>query len=157
SLKGYTKEGAKAAKASVIHFIPPSRAASEWLASFYHRVPLLMPQLTEVGIGYDTDKKNWVALIDCISGMKFRPTTRTVVYFPEDKQTDVPVRFQSELPSPLPAGHSGAAGYPITVTFTTQQKVTKVEFSVRDGAGKDVPVYLSTPEKPASSWTQWNT
>ncbi|MCS6849990.1 MAG: CAP domain-containing protein [Gemmataceae bacterium] len=156
SLPGHTPEGAKAAKAAVIHYRPPQEAVVDWLATFYHRIPLLQPTLTEVGIGWAKEGDDWVVLIDCISGSR-GPRTRDVVFYPDDQQTVVPRRFGMEIPSPLPAGHRGPAGFPITVFFAAGQSVKAVTFSLHDEHDQPIPVYLSTPEAPASSWVQWNT
>jgi hypothetical protein len=153
-LKEYSEAGAKAAKASVIHYVPPSRAIHDWLGSFYHRVPLLQPELTEVGVGFHRDGNDWASCIDCITGSN-GPNHHPVVYYPADGQTAVPREFGGEIPNPLPAGHRGPAGFPITITFTQSQNIRMVEFKLRDGT-QDVPVYLSTPEKPATSFEQWN-
>lgn len=155
-LKEYSEAGAKAAKASVIHFVPPSAAIHGWLASFYHRVPLLQPGLTEVGVGFHNEGTDWACCIDCITGTKNGQNNQPVVYYPADGQIDVPLEFGGEIPDPLPAGHKGPAGFPLTITFTQQQNIRMVEFKLRDSQQADVPVYLSTPEKPATSWEQWN-
>jgi hypothetical protein len=156
SLKGATKEGARAAKASVVHFGKPAQAAADWMASFYHRVPLLLPTLREVGIGYDGDDKVAVSLVDCISGNSGK-RTKDIVYYPEDGQTDVPRTMGREMPSPLPRGHRGPAGFPITASFFADQKVKKVEIALTGPDDKPVAAYVSTPDEPASDWLQWNT
>jgi hypothetical protein len=154
-LKGYSEAGAKAGKAAVISYVPPSQAVDLWLASLYHRIPLLDPSLEEVGIGYAGGKGAWASAIDCRSGISPR-RTRDVVFYPEDGQREVLRYFGREIPSPLPAGHSGAAGFPITVYFAAGQQVRKVSATLTGAGGQRVAVYLSTPEAPASSWTQWN-
>jgi hypothetical protein len=156
NLKGYTPEGAKAAKASVIHYQPPSQAIEGWMSSFYHRIPLLLPTLREVGIGYHQEGRDTVSLVDCIAGNAGQPT-KEIVFYPEDGQKDLPLAFGGEIPNPLPAGHKGPAGFPITVSFMAGQKVKEVAVAVTDEKGAAVPVHVSTPEAPASSWTQWNT
>jgi hypothetical protein len=162
ALKGASKEGAAAGKAAVIHFVKPSQAVSGWLATFYHRIPLLQPALEEVGIGSASDKRETVCLVDCIRGVSYKDTTdkkkaRPVVYFPEDGQTDVPIAMGPEIPSPLPKDHKGKAGFPITVYFATRQDVKKVAVLVTGSDDMAVPAYVSSPEFPATTFTQWNT
>jgi hypothetical protein len=155
-LKEYSEEGAKSAKLAVIHSLPPSIATREWLASFYHRVPLLDPSLKEIGIGYAQQNGEWACAVDCLTGA-YGKRPKDVVYFPEDGQANVPLKFGIELPSALPADHKGDAGFPITIQFAHGQKVTKVEFKLTGPKDASVPVYLSTPEAPATSFTQRNT
>ncbi len=160
-LKGALKEGTAAGKAAVIHFVKPSQAVSGWLATFYHRVPLLQPALQEVGIGYASDKTGTVCLVDCIRGVSSKETTdkkktKPVVYFPEDGQTDVPTAMGPEIPSPLPNDHKGKAGFPITVYFAARQDVKKVKVLLTQLDDVPVPVYVSAPESPATTFTQWN-
>ena len=58
-LPGYTEKGYKAGMASVIASSGgylqggwPSGAVNVWMATFYHRVPILNPHLKKIGIGY---------------------------------------------------------------------------------------------------------
>lgn len=155
-LKEYSEEGAKSAKVSVIHSMPMSVACEEWLASFYHRVPLFHPSLKEIGAGYFQQAGEWACAIDCLSGADGK-SPKEMVFYPEDQQGNVPLNFGLELPSPLPAGHKGDAGYPITVSFYQGQKVTNVTLKLTGAKDADVPVYLSTPEAPATSFPQKNT
>ncbi len=156
SLKEYSVEGARAGKASVIHFVPPSRAIADWMGGFYHRVPLLQPGLKEIGIGYYNSGADWACAIMC-SAAEGEKTARDVVFYPDDQQKNVPLSLGLEIPSPLPAGHSGTAGFPVTVTFAARQKVKDVTMTLTDAAGTAVPAYVSTPEAPATNWPQWNT
>ena len=57
-------------------------------------------------------------------------------------------------------------GYPITLTFFDRQKVMEVVATLHEGPppktkkdkwGAEVACFVSTPEKPATTWTQWNT
>jgi hypothetical protein len=116
---------------------------------------LLGPTLKEVGIGY-YQSGEWACAIDCLSGTTNK-AGKDIVFFPEDKQENVPLLFGFEMPSPIPSGHKGDAGFPITITFAQRQKVAKVEVKVSGPNEADVPVYVSTPESPATSFTQHNT
>lgn len=154
-LPGYSPEGEKAAKASVIHYEPLSQGTGHWLASFYHRVPLIQPALQEIGIGYYRQGSEWICLVDCLSGPKAK-ITKDIVFYPEDGQANVPINFGIEIPNPLPAEHKGPAGFPITILFAAGQKVSDVEIKLTGPKDSVVAGYLSTPEKPASSFPQSN-
>lgn len=158
-LPGYTKEGAVAASRSVISFSSkPSEAINSWMSELYHRIPLLQPNLKEIGIGTYGENGYNVSLIDCIGGASGANSV-PVVFFPGADQANVPLRLGNEIPDPVPHtdGNIGPYGYPITVYFCNYQKVTNVTFELRNDAKKVVPCYVSTPEKPATSFTQWNT
>lgn len=155
-LKEYSEEGAKSAPVAVIHSMPPSIGAREWLASLYHRVPLLDPALVEVGVGYAQQNGDWACVVDCLNGT-FGKKSKDVVFYPDDGQTNVELKFGNEVPLPLAAEHKGDAGFPITIQFTRGQKVSNVEMKLTGAKDAEVPIYLSTPEKPATAFPQQNT
>jgi len=155
-LKEYSEEGARAAKNSVVHYVPPSRAITDWLATFYHRIPLLQPNLKEVGIGYFQQGKDLACGIDCITGVSGE-NTKDIVYYPNDGQENVPLVFGPEIPSPIPAKHKGPAAFPITVYFASGQKIKAVEVKILGPKEANLPCFVSTPELPATSFPQWNT
>jgi uncharacterized protein YkwD len=167
-LAGYTPGGAVSAMRSVImQSMGFSRtlwqvdAVDGWIATLYHRLPLLHPDLERVGLGYATsgDGRYRVAVLDARSGLPRRWSLReggfrTVIY-PADQQKDVPCMFSfgaPESPNPLPNnGDSRSAGYPITVEFIGARSINAVEASLTTADGNDCPVWLSTPKRPANS------
>jgi hypothetical protein len=155
-LPGYSVEGEKAAKSSDIHFVDPVKAVDGWMASLFHRVPILHPHLKTVGIGAEKGGQwGWVTLLDVMSG-RVAGRTAGPVAWPVDKQTDVPLAFGGEIPNPIPEDKDGKAGYPITVTFVNSEPVKEATATLK--AGKDaVEVWLSSPEKPADPRYQANT
>lgn len=157
SLKGYSADGEEAAKSSVIHFVKPTQAVEGWMSTFYHRLPLLQPNLKEVGIGYYTEKDYTVAVVDCISGVDLdKPPMKDVVFYPEDGQKDVTLEFYPEIPDPFPTKHKGKAGCAVTVMFAAEQKVKDANMTLTDAKGKPIESYVTTPEAPATKYPQWN-
>jgi len=154
SLKGYSKEGEIAGQSSVIHYVKPTEAIGGWLQTFYHRIPLLQPNLKEIGIAFYEKDGYVVSLIDCISGAHGE-NTKDVVYYPSDNQNNVPVSMGNEIPNPM--GADGSSGFPITIYFTQEQEVTNVRITLMDKNNKVVFCSVSTPERPATYFTQWNT
>ncbi len=152
-LKGYTQSGEKAGKASVIHFVEPSKAVTGWEATFYHRVPLLQPKLKKIGIAYYEEDSHVVSLIDCTSKVEGR-SRREVVFFPADGQSGVPVKMGREIPHPM--GAQGDYGFPLTIYFCERQSISEVEVELLLG-GEAIDCSVSTPRKPATTFTQWNT
>jgi uncharacterized protein YkwD len=71
-LPGATPEGARAAKESVIAVVLDPRTCVEgWMATLYHRIPILAPNLERVGFGHArmSDRK-WACVLDTGNGRK---------------------------------------------------------------------------------------
>lgn len=135
----------------------PLAAIDGWMASLFHRVPILDPSLKQVGLGYAKGGKwGWVCLLDVISGRGGGGKTRGPVLYPVAKQADVPLRFGGEIPNPIPDDGDKQAGYPITVTFGDGVRVKDVVATLKEG-NRPIEVWLSTPEKPADARYQRNT
>jgi hypothetical protein len=147
---GYTKEGARAAGVSVIAYVSnPVRAVDEWMASFYHRLPLLREGLTSIGFGMAGS----IAVLDCNTGWN-QPEIMPIAY-PGANQTNVPLRFVPENPNPVP-GEPERAGYPITLQFRPYgQKMAEVRATL-SANGRAIPFHISYPQKPASYFDQQN-
>jgi Cysteine-rich secretory protein family len=149
-LPGYTDEGAKAAKSAVISATSePVRSLDQCMSTLFHRIPLIDPRLTKIGVGYAPGGKSGGFIVlhtpQTLPGKFTKP-----VLYPAEKQTDVPLGFTKENPSPIPADKIEGAGYPITVLFPLEAIVTGVKATLKDSANQDVEVWLSTPEEPAA-------
>jgi hypothetical protein len=155
-LPGYSEEGAKAGKASVVFPVGnPVTAVDGWLASLFHRLPLLNPELTKIGVGFAKGGK-WggFIVVDTISIRSGKFPEKPIVY-PVDAQKDVPLKFAPEYPPPIPEKNENNAGYPITITFEDGTPVKDVTATLQDSAKKEVAVWLSTPDKPAGGHGQF--
>ncbi|MCI0524515.1 MAG: CAP domain-containing protein [Acidobacteria bacterium] len=152
-LPGYTEAGARAARNSVISFSQsPEGCVSDWLATFYHRAPLLRPNLKRVGVG----KEGAIVVADVVTGLEGEENTS--VAYPADGQTQVPTEFGDEIPHPAPPNAPRPAGYPITPQFPPfGPQAAGVKAELTDAAGKSVAFHLSDPERPATFFTQQNT
>lgn len=165
SLPGCTPEGAKAGKASDISFTSPGRAVDQWNDTLYHRIPMLQPTLRRVGAAAVAAGDYNVCLLNLMSGNDGpRDPKFAVVAYPPDGAKGIGTEFGGEMPDPVPGGVD--AGYPITLTFFDRQKVMEVVAKLfvgpppktkKDKWGAEVACFVSTPEKPATTWTQWNT
>jgi hypothetical protein len=156
SLPGYTPEGEKAGKSSDIHFVEPLAAVDGWMASLFHRVPLLHPHLKKVGIG-SVAGGSWghVTLVDVMSGREGGKAAAPVLW-PPDKAVDIPLAFGGEIPDPIPDDKDRKAGYPITVSFVSGEPVKEATATLK-ADGKDVEFWISSPDKPADKRYQANT
>jgi hypothetical protein len=157
-LPGYTKEGERAGKAAVIYLGKEGADAVEsWMGSLLHRIPLLQSRLKKIGYGVARGgpAKSTVVL-DSTNGMGVGKDAPFVVY-PADGQKDVSLAFVEEIPDPIPDSVDKKAGYPVTVIFSEGALVKDVKASLKDADGKEVAVWLSSPEKPAAADYQRNT
>jgi uncharacterized protein YkwD/DNA-directed RNA polymerase subunit RPC12/RpoP len=75
-LPGATPEGARAAKASVIAVVlDPQTCVEGWMATLYHRIPILRPDLERVGFGHARlHGRRWACVLDTGTGRASRPS-----------------------------------------------------------------------------------
>jgi uncharacterized protein YkwD len=154
SLPGYSDEGRAAGKASDIAIgdYEPLDGVDSWLATLYHRVPILEPNLTRIGFGCARGRKQgWVTVMNVSSGRKEGPRPHAVFY-PVDAQIAVPVNFPNggEEPNPIPDDKAGRAGFPITSTFPQNEPLKNASAKLTDAKGAEVACWFSSPEKPAN-------
>jgi uncharacterized protein YkwD len=71
-LPGATPEGARAAKESVIAtLLDPPSCVEGWMATLYHRIPVLAPNVERVGFGHARMAgRKWVCVLDMGNGRK---------------------------------------------------------------------------------------
>lgn len=157
-LPGFSEAGKRAARASVISQASggePLVGIDAWMASFYHRIPFLDPTLARVGVGLVENGRDWAFVLDTGSGKEKPKPVITVVAYPVNTQQKVPRQFSfgaPEFPNPIPNnGETAKAGHPITVTFFHERTIPiqGVTAHLQDGNGKDVPLWISWPERPA--------
>jgi hypothetical protein len=157
-LPGYTKEGQKAGVSSDISFFPDGVDAVEgWMASLFHRMPIMHPHLQKIGWGWatSTGARKRITVCDLSGGIGGGRRVPFVVY-PGEKQKDVSLAFRMEVPNPIPEDPDSRGGYPVTAWFADGPPVKEVQAALKDGDGKDVEFWLSTPEKPADARYQRN-
>jgi hypothetical protein len=148
---GFTEEGKMAAARSVIYpSLEPLQAMDGWIGGFYHRVDLISPELKKIGIGFAPSKMridDW-SVVDVFTGRVFG-SQKEPLFYPGPDQKDVPRLLVLEVPDPIPDAKNKAGGFPITVTFGQEVGVKNAAAKLTVD-GKEVPVWLSSPEKPAN-------
>ena len=153
ALPGGTAAGTAVASRASVLSRPPLEAVKAWLAAPAHRALLLDPSLSGVGVGFARQEAgDWLSVFDLHGG---RPAPAAdsdgAVLFPAPLQTEVPLTFPgNEIPDPLPLTKEKLAGYPVTVTFPPRPAVTGASGELEDEAGREVPLWFSSPEKPAN-------
>jgi uncharacterized protein YkwD len=174
-LPGYTAQGEETARNSVINFItapnePPGLDPREQIAvdslmsTFFHRVPLLHPDLRHVGIGTARGRQkgqwHWVTVVDIRDSRRSGGSRGWVVLYPGDGQKDVPTTFlNTEHPSPTPPeGFGKKLGYCVTATFAAATKVAGAEARLTGPDGEALDAWVSSPSRPAAgAQVQMNT
>ncbi len=152
-LPGATPAGAACGKAADLFpgVSDLGAAVDAWMAGIYHRRPMLDPTLTTIAVGISPlpDGTLMAALmfVDDKAAHGGWP-----VAYPADRETDVPLAYGAEIPNPIPGG--GPGGYPITLQFPPFDKVIGVTATLTAG-GKTIPLHLSDPEHPATSFGQY--
>jgi uncharacterized protein YkwD len=180
---GFTEAGRRAARSAVISmsrgFVRtgwPASAVDLWMATFFHRIPILNPALKRIGIGYTAEGGTGFrhVVMDVHQGVAWSPRQRgqpiDPVLFPADQQEGVPLLFAfgtPEVPNPIPHGGDRAhSGYPVTVTFPGRSALGNATAVLHlaspgkraDSSASEIPVWLSTPQQPAlDSVRQGNT
>jgi uncharacterized protein YkwD len=157
---GYTPEGARAGKSAVIFFretpdpdaFKPAITIDGFVDTFFHRIPLLDPDLKRIGFGVAKGKRS-IVVLDVLNG---GGTDQPIVY-PADKQTEIPTFYRGvERPRPIPETKGKKEGYPVTVTFPRSSEVKKATAQLKDDKGAEVPIWLLTPEKSENPGLQRN-
>ncbi len=128
-------------------------AVDGWMAGIYHRRPMLSPQLLKIGVGYAANGDGTMMAALMFVDADAPVTTGWPVAYPANAQTEIPIEYGNEVPDPVPTGFRG--GYPITLEFPPFDPVVGVHATLTDAAGKDVPIFLSDPEHPATSFGQY--
>ena len=149
-LRGASAAGAACGKAADLFFGVSDLevAVDGWMATLYHRRPILSPTLERIGVGYARLRDgSYMAALMFVDSNSVDVTGKWPVAYPTDKQVGIPLEFGAEVPNPVPGG--GRAGYPITLQFPPYDKVTGVRATLVDAKRKDVAFHLSDPEHPA--------
>ena len=153
-LPGYSKEGHDAGKASDIGIgdYEPIDAVDSWMATLYHRVPILEPGLRSIGFGCARGRRQgWATVMNVQSGRDKGPRPHAVFY-PAADQVDVPLNFPNsgEEPNPIPEDKDNRAGYPVTAFFPQKERLQNAMGTLTRDKGEEVPCWFSTPEMPAN-------
>ena len=149
---GYSAAGAWAGRHAVIHRASdPETALSDWMATFYHRLPLLHPGLFGVGVGSAGD----VLVLDTGS-LVLDPWQEHWIAWPPEGAEDVPLAYHATPPSPVPARDASEWGYPVTLQafLPEQRNALHVELRLlRDTqeGGEPVACHVLDPRAPLFS------
>lgn len=149
--EGFSVEGSYAGLHSVI--MPGARSATDaidgWMATFYHRVPLLVPNVVRIGFALEGD----IAVLDAVSLVAPTPKEGWKIVWPPHESRDIPTRFAPELPNPVPGEDQSKWGYPVTVQRNERDGLAGTatfELFLGSKDGPKVDAYVSTPDRPTN-------
>jgi uncharacterized protein YkwD len=150
TLPGASSGGEKCAEtADLFPNIPDiDSAITGFMATIYHRRPILSPYLDKIGVGYAIRPGGGLAAAVMFVD-RSKPDVKWPVAYPSDGQIDVPLRFGSEVPNPIP-NDNRLGGFPITLQFPPFDKVSDVKVELVDEDGREIPIWVSSPEFPAT-------
>lgn len=148
-----TPDGKSAGLESCIAYTEPVNSMNEFMNTFYHRMPLIDPNTTDVGIGYYTNGNYTVCCVDMRSAWQWNNDTVNLVVYPPVNGTNIPTDFLAERPNPIPDTIE-QPGFPITIQIFGRQQITEVKAVLKDQKGQAVSCVLSTPELPLTSFPQ---
>jgi photosystem II stability/assembly factor-like uncharacterized protein len=127
--------------AEVMHGLgDPLASVDDWMATVYHRFPILEPYNHYVGYGHYAGAPVAVDVMDFGAGPTadglWMPATPYPLAYPADGQTDVPTSWSgAEIPNPLPPGTLGPVGYPFTLqAIGGKLTITQSALHTADGA-----------------------
>jgi uncharacterized protein YkwD len=155
-LRGASAAGAACGKSADLFFGVSDLeiAVDGWMATLYHRRPILSPTLERIGVGYSKQRDgSYMAALMFVDSNSIDVRGKWPVEYPSDNQSGIPLEFGDEFPNPIPGG--GRAGHPITIQFPPYEKITGIRAKLVDERGKDVAFHLSDPEHPATSFGQY--
>lgn len=162
---GFDPRGAWAGAHSVVASGSKSSrdALAGWMATCYHRLPLLDPKLVRIGSACEEG----CAVLDCLSFVKPAETWNAgsvtittkdplqwAVVWPAPRATDVPTHFAPEVPAPVPGVDPASLGFPVTFQlrhihfFETHDNVLVLHLGGANGPAVDC--YTSTPSAPSN-------
>src|SRR5258706_1774834 len=144
---GFSAAGAWAGAHSLVGDVKLGTRATleQWMATFYHRVPLLDPGLLRVGYGANKD-----FLVFDVHSLRRPADASWAAVWPHEEMQKVPLVAAEELPSPVPQPQPGTLGYPITLQVGLPEPgdpPLAVELKLLEG-DKPVECWFSSPEKP---------
>jgi len=146
---GFSAEGALSASRSLLSYgTTPEGAIEEWLATFYHRLPLLDPGL--FGVGFAAE--DGVVVAD-VHSLVLDPARDHVALWPMDDARDVPRAFHPEQPNPVPGSDMAALGFPVSVQlyFVEPTRRVTLELELWQGepeSGARVACHVLSPDAP---------
>lgn len=144
---GYAGFRGDGAAEVIAHEEAAEEAVWNWLATPYHRAPLIDARAAEAGFAVARAGADWHQVLD----VSVRPAPAPgLLVFPADGMTGVPVAWPGlESPDPLRffPGAAGPLGFTASLTFPGRVRALRLDTARLSGPDGEVPVYLLTPDR----------
>ena len=142
--KSYGYNGIAIAENVSSGFNDLTKALHELISAPYHRLAWLNPYAQDFGYfgknGYHT----------LLFGSVMTIQDKKIVTYPYSGQTDVPLNWENtETPNPLRNNPDSYVGYPITLSYFSEDKITSLEikkFTIEDSLGNEIKKYSNSPK-----------
>jgi uncharacterized protein YkwD len=129
--------------------------AEELITAIYHRFVIFEPVFQEIGSGAATRSDNYsyfTADFVTNNGYGTGVPAGTVVTWPFNGQTQVPVNFFSDYEEPDPVPNANEVGYPVSVHTNLTRQLTVQSFTIRaHGASNDLSTRLLASSQDANT------
>jgi len=120
--------------------------AEELITAIYHRFVIFEPVFQEIGAGAASSSSNYnYFTADFVTNLGYGNgiAAGTVVTWPFNGQTQVPVNFLSDYEEPDPVPDANEVGYPVSVHTNLTRKLTVQSFTIHaHGASSNLPTRL---------------
>jgi uncharacterized protein YkwD len=124
----------------------PAQAVPAWIATLYHRIPLVHPNARQLGYGHATVGGYSIDVMD-VTGT-YQPVGDAPSLYPPDGTTDVDRSWDGlEVPLPyLPPPYTYPSGPVITAVFPLSVNPVISDFTLVDDQGAPVPCQWLNPD-----------
>jgi len=120
----------------------PEGSVDMWYDSVYHRIPIVRPDVKEVGFGHGRQVEVLAVSMGGGTG-----GGRSVVLVPYAGQENVPRGFRSASEGPAPVLQDNMVGYPVSVV-TTRSDIGYVDGSITPDDGAPYPLWVADANQP---------
>ena len=132
--------------------------AEELITAIYHRFVIFEPVFQEIGSGAATKPDNYSYFTaDFVTNRGYGSgiPAGTIVTWPFNGQTQVPVNFLSDYEEPDPVPNANEVGYPVSVHTNLTRTLTVQSFTIRaHGSSNDLSTRLLAQGQDVNTTTQ---
>lgn len=132
--------------------------AEELITAIYHRFVIFEPVFQEIGAGAASTSSNYnYFTADFVTNLGYGNgiAAGTVVTWPFNGQTQVPVNFFSDYEEPDPVPNANEVGYPVSVHTNLTRTLVVQSFTIHaHGASSNLPTRLLAQGQDANTTTQ---
>lgn len=141
--KSYGYNGISASENVSSGYKDLNKALQEFIDAPYHRLAWIDPYADHIGY---SGKSGYHTLL--FGSMAKGPNN--LIFYPYNTQREVPISWQNfETPNPLRGTTDNSIGYPITISYFSEDKITSMNvqsITLKDSSGKNIETYIKHPK-----------